>query len=243
MSHLLIIGAKSDIAKAVAQEYAQHQTNLILAGRRIGELENFANDLRIRYGVDVSLKELDVSNTDTHEAFYESLEPKPDGVVVAAGYMVEQSLAQRNLDETLKTINVNFTGAVSLLNIIAMDFEHKKAGFIVGISSVAGDRGRKTNYIYGAAKAGFSAYLSGLRNRLFESGVHVLTVKPGFVNTKMTEALDLPEKLTAQPAEVAKAIFNAQQQGKDVLYTKWVWRYIMLIIKHIPEFIFKKMSI
>jgi hypothetical protein len=243
MSHLLIIGAKSDIAKAVAKEYAQHQTHLILAGRRIGELENFANDLRIRYGIDVSLKELDLSDTASHEAFYEALKPKPNGVVVAAGYMVEQSLAQRSLDETLKTISVNFTGAVSLLNIVATDFERKKAGFIVGISSVAGDRGRKANYIYGAAKAGFSAYLSGLRNRLFENGVHVLTVKPGFVNTKMTQNLELPKKLTIEPSEVAKAIFNAQKSGKDVLYTKWIWRYIMLIIKHIPEFMFKKMSL
>ena len=243
MNQLLIIGAKSDIAKAVAHEYAKNGSNLTLTGRKITELEDFANDLRIRYEVSVTLEELDVSNTTSHSTFYEKLEPKPDGVVVAAGHMVEQSVAEESLDETLATINVNFTGAVSLLNIIANDFESKKAGFIVGISSVAGDRGRKTNYIYGAAKAGFTAYLSGLRNRLFESGVHVLTVKPGFVNTKMTEGLDLPEKLTAQPSEVAEAIYSAQQKGTDVLYTKWMWRYVMLIIKHIPEFIFKKLSI
>ncbi|MEA2111054.1 MAG: SDR family oxidoreductase [Campylobacterota bacterium] len=243
MSQLLIIGAKSDIAKAVAHEYAKNGYNLTLAGRKIDELEAFANDIRIRYEIHVNLEELDLSETASHNMFYEKLESKPDGVIVAAGHMVEQSVAQNSLDETLNTINVNFTGAVSLLNIIANDFESKKAGFIVGISSVAGDRGRKTNYIYGAAKAGFSAYLSGLRNRLFESGVHVLTVKPGFVNTKMTEGLDLPEKLTAQPNEVAEDIFTAQQKAKDVLYTKWIWRYIMLIIKHIPEFIFKKLSI
>ena len=121
--------------------------------------------------------------------------------------------------------------------------EKNKNGFIVGVSSVAGDRGRKANYIYGSSKAAFSAYLSGLRNRLFESKIQVLTVKPGFVATKMTDGLDLPEKLTAQPEEVAKDIFVAQQKGKDILYTKGIWRLIMLIIKHIPEFIFKKLSI
>ncbi len=243
MNQLLIIGAKSDIAKALSHEYAKNGYNLTLSGRNINELEAFANDIRIRYEIHVNLEELDLSETASHTAFYEKLEPKPNGVIVAAGHMVEQSVAQESLDETLATINVNFTGAVSLLNIVANDFEDKKAGFIVGISSVAGDRGRKTNYIYGAAKAGFTAYLSGLRNRLFESDVHVLTVKPGFVNTKMTEGLELPEKLTAQPSEVAQDIYSAQQKGSDVLYTKWMWRYIMLIIKHIPEFIFKKLSI
>jgi short-subunit dehydrogenase len=243
MKQLLIVGAKSDIAKAVATTYAKNGFNITLSGRKIDETERFANDLRIRYGIEVSLTELDLSDTASHENFYNALEPKPDGVVVAAGYMVDQEVAQNSLDETLNTINVNFTGAVSLLNIIANDFEQKKEGFIIGISSVAGDRGRKANYIYGAAKAGFSAYLSGLRNRLFESGVKVLTVKPGFVNTKMTQGLDLPEKLTAQPSEVAEDIYNAQQNAKDILYTKWIWRYVMLIITHIPEFIFKKLSI
>jgi short-subunit dehydrogenase len=243
MKQLLIVGAKSDIAKAVATTYAKNGFNITLSGRKIDEAERFANDLRIRYGIEVSLTELDLSDTASHENFYNALEPKPDGVVIAAGYMVDQEVAQNSLDETLNTINVNFTGAVSLLNIIANDFEQKKEGFIIGISSVAGDRGRKANYIYGAAKAGFSAYLSGLRNRLFESGVKVLTVKPGFVNTKMTQGLDLPEKLTAQPSEVAEDIYNAQQNAKDILYTKWIWRYVMLIITHIPEFIFKKLSI
>jgi short-subunit dehydrogenase len=243
MKQLLIVGAKSDIAKAVATTYAKNGFNIMLSGRKIDETERFANDLRIRYGIEVFLTELDLSDTASHENFYNALEPKPDGVVIAAGYMVDQEVAQNSLDETLNIINVNFTGAVSLLNIIANDFERKKEGFIIGISSVAGDRGRKANYIYGAAKAGFSAYLSGLRNRLFESGVKVLTVKPGFVNTKMTQGLDLPEKLTAQPSEVAEDIYNAQQNAKDILYTKWIWRYVMLIITHIPEFIFKKLSI
>ena len=243
MSCVLIIGAKSDIAKEVAREYAKNGYDLYLAGRNIDEMKDFENDIKIRSKADVKLKEFDITNFESHEQFYNSLEPKPLGVIVAAGYMAEQKECENDFTKTLNTINVNFTGAVSILNIIANDMEKSKNGFIVGVSSVAGDRGRKANYIYGSSKAAFSAYLSGLRNRLFESKVQVLTVKAGFVATKMTDGLDLPEKLTAQPEDVAKDIFVAQQKGKDILYTKGIWRFIMLIIKHIPEFIFKKLSI
>ena len=243
MSTVLIIGAKSDIAKAIAREYAQNGHDLCLAGRNIEELSGLKSDIEIRSGTKVTLKEFDIVDFSSHQSFYDNLEPKPLGVIVVAGYMADQKDAENDWEKSLNTINVNYTGIVSILNIIANDYEQNKSGFIIGVSSVAGDRGRKANYIYGSAKAGFTTYLSGLRNRLFISGVHVLTVKPGFVATKMTEGLDLPAKLTAKPEEVAKDIFLAQQKGKDVLYTKWVWRYIMLIIKHIPEFMFKKMSI
>ncbi|HIP19996.1 MAG TPA: SDR family oxidoreductase [Sulfurimonas sp.] len=243
MSYVLIVGAKSDIAKETARVYAKNGYNLYLGARDIAELEEFKTDLEVRSSVKVELVELDITAFNTHKEIYNSLAEKPFGVIVVSGYMTEQHKAQKEWSESLNTINVNYTGAVSLLNIIANDFEEDKRGFIVGVSSVAGDRGRKTNYIYGSAKAAFSAYLSGLRNRLFESGVSVLTVKPGFVNTKMTEGLVLPQKLTAQPSEVAEDIFKAQQTGKNTLYTKWVWRYIMLIITTIPEFIFKKLSI
>lgn len=243
MSYILIIGAKSDIAKEVARIYAKNGYNLYLAARESDSLEDLKQDIALRSGVEVVLKEFDVTDFASHESFYGSLEEKPLGVIVVSGYMAEQKSAQKEWNETLQTINVNYTGAVSILNIIANDFEKERRGFIVGVSSVAGDRGRKANYIYGSAKAAFSAYLSGLRNRLYESGVQVLTVKPGFVHTKMTEHLDLPQKLTATPNEVAEDIFNAQQKGRNVLYTKPIWMVIMLIIKHIPEFLFKKMSI
>ena len=243
MSYVLIVGAKSDIAKEVARVYAKNGYNLYLAARNADELEEVANDIRVRSSVEVQLIEFDVTNFDSHATVYKSLPKRPLGVIMVSGYMNDQHKVQKDWSETLNTINVNYTGAVSLLNIVANDFEKEKFGFIVGVSSVAGDRGRKANYIYGSAKAAFSTYLSGLRNRLYESGVTVLTVKPGFVATKMTENLDLPEKLTAQPSEVAQDIFEAQQKGKNILYTKWIWRYVMLIIKHIPEFMFKKMSI
>jgi decaprenylphospho-beta-D-erythro-pentofuranosid-2-ulose 2-reductase len=243
MSYVLIVGAKSDIAKEVARVYAKNGYNLFLAARNANELEEVATDIRVRSSVEVQLVEFDVTDFESHARVYESLPKRPLGVIMVSGYMNEQHKVQKDWSETLNTINVNYTGAVSLLNIVANDFEKEKRGFIVGVSSVAGDRGRKANYIYGSAKAAFSTYLSGLRNRLYESNVHVLTVKPGFVATKMTENLDLPEKLTAQPSEVAQDIFQAQQKGKNILYTKWIWQYVMLIIKHIPEFMFKKMSI
>lgn len=243
MSYVLIIGAKSDIAKEVARVYAKNGYNIYLAARNSDSLVDLSNDIKIRSNVDVKLCEFDIVKFETHQEFYDNLQEKPLGVIVVAGYMAEQKDCANDFEKTLNTINVNYTGAVSILNIIANDMEKNKNGFIIGVSSVAGDRGRKANYIYGSSKAAFSAYLSGLRNRLFESKVQVLTVKPGFVATKMTVGLDLPVKLTAQPEDVANDIYNAQQKGKDVLYTKAIWRLVMLIIKHIPEFMFKKMSI
>jgi len=243
MNYVLIIGAKSDIAKELAKIYAKHGYHLYLAGRHIQELEAFSCDLKIRHSVDVRLLNYDVTDFNTHKNFYENLEIKPKGVIVVSGYMTEQKICETDWDKTLNTIQVNYTGLVSILNIIANDFEQRKNGFIVGISSVAGDRGRKANYVYGSSKAAFTAYLSGLRNRLYNSSVQVLTVKPGFVATKMTAGLDLPLKLTAKPGEVARDIFIAQQKKQDVLYTKSIWKWIMLIIKIIPERTFKRMSL
>lgn len=243
MGYVLIIGAKSDIAKAVARVYAANGYDLILAARKSKELEGFAKDLKIRSSKDVSCVDIDVLDFASHNKFYEDLVERPVGVVVAAGYLGDQEKAQSDFEESQKIVDTNYTGIVSVLNIIANDFEKRESGFIVGISSVAGDRGRKSNYVYGSSKAALTAYLSGLRNRLFDSGVHVLTVKPGFVATKMTEKMDLPERLTAKPDEVAKAIFHAQKSGKNVVYTKGMWKWIMLTIKNIPEWKFKKMSI
>ncbi len=242
MSYVLIIGAKSDIAKATARKYAENGYNLYLAARKSHELEEFANDINIRTQKNVKCVDLDILDYASHEAFLDALEEMPLGVISAVGYLGEQEKAQSDFIETQKIIDTNYTGVVSLINIIANHFEKRKSGFIVGISSVAGDRGRKSNYVYGSAKAALTAYLSGLRNRLHDANVYVLTVKPGFVETKMTEGMDLPKKLTAQPEEVADDIYKAQQKKKSLLYTKWMWRWIMMIIKSIPEFQFKKGS-
>ena len=243
MSYILILGAKSDIAQATARVYANHKYDLCLAARNANELREFADDLTVRTKRIVKLVELDILNYKSHQTFYDSLKEKPLGVISAIGYLGDQKSAQVDFTEAKQIMDTNYTGVVSLLNIIANDFEKRKSGFIVGISSVAGDRGRKSNYIYGSGKAALTAYLSGLRNRLYDAKVHVLTVKPGFVATKMTEGMDLPEKLTAQPKEVAEAIYKAQHGGKDVLYTGWMWKWIMPIIITIPERWFKRMSV
>jgi decaprenylphospho-beta-D-erythro-pentofuranosid-2-ulose 2-reductase len=243
MKYILIIGAKSDIALELAKRYAENGYNLYLAARDVNSIEHFACDINLRKNVEVVLNEFDITDFLSHDNFYNSLDPKPEGVIVCSGYMVPQEECENDWQKTINTINVNFTGAVSILNIIANDFEKSKRGFIIGISSVAGDRGRKTNYIYGSSKSAFTQYLSGLRNRLFSKDVSVLTVKPGFVYTKMTIGLVLPKKLTSTAADVAKDIYLAQQNKTDVLYTKWIWKYIMTIINFIPEWLFKKMSI
>lgn len=243
MDYVLIVGAKSDTAKALAREYARHGYGLYLAARNSNELAGFVSDLNIRYKATAKCLEFDVLDFASHEPFYQSLNTKPAGVIVTVGYLGDQVSSQNYIKETVRVINTNYTGIVSLLNIVANDFEKRNSGFIVGLSSVAGDRGRKSNYIYGSAKAGLSAYLSGLRNRLASTNVHVMTVKPGFMNTRMTAGMNLPASLTIQPENAARQIFNAQQKNKNVIYVKWIWRWIMLVIKHIPEFIFKRMSL
>jgi decaprenylphospho-beta-D-erythro-pentofuranosid-2-ulose 2-reductase len=243
MSCVLIIGAKSDIAKAVARKYAANGYDLCLAARKSNELKAFADDLAIRTRQKITYCELDVLDYASHEKFYDALQEKPAGVITAVGYLGDQQKAQSSFSEAQQIIDTNYTGLVSLLNIVADDFEQRNTGFIVGISSVAGDRGRASNYMYGSAKAAFTAYLSGLRNRLHKAGVQVLTVKPGFVATKMTAGMDLPARLTAHPEEVADDIYTAQQKGKNVLYTKWMWKWVMLVITSIPEWKFKGMRI
>ena len=243
MSYVLIVGAKSDIARAIAKEYAKHGYDLYLAARKINVLDEFAKNINIKTQRVVKLLELDILDYERHQAFYNQLVEKPMGVISAVGYLGDQEKAQSNFREVNQILDTNYTGIASLFNIIANDFEQRGSGFIVGISSVAGDRGRKSNYLYGSAKAAFTTYLSGLRNRLYEANVQVLTVKPGFVNTQMTAKMDLPTKLTAQPEEVAKDIYDAQNRKKDQLYTKWYWKWIMMIIKMIPEFKFKKINL
>ncbi len=243
MGYILIIGAKSDIAQALAREYAKHGYDLYLAARNSEKLNDFASDLSIRTQQTIKVLEFDVLDYNSHEAFYKNLKEKPTGIISAIGYLGNQERAQSDFREAKLIIDTNYTSIVNFFNIIANDFEERKSGFIIGISSVAGDRGRKSNYLYGSAKAAFTAYLSGLRNRLFVANVYVLTVKPGFVRTKMTEGMELPARLTAKPEEVARDIFKAQLKGKNVLYTKWIWKWIMLVIRMIPEWQFKKMNI
>jgi short-subunit dehydrogenase len=241
-SPVLIIGARSDIAAALAHSYAARGCALILAARNAGSLATAKADLEIRYGVQVRIAECDVTEADP-ELFFETLGETPGTVVLVAGLLGDQAESAADARIAEQVMSTNYNGPVRLLLAAARRMERRGSGTIIGVSSVAGERGRGSNFIYGSAKAGFTAFLSGLRNALAKKHVHVLTVKPGFVATRMTAGMDLPAKLTAQPAAVAEAIVLAQEKGRDIIYTKPVWRLIMLIIRLIPERIFKKRSI
>lgn len=237
---LLVLGANSDIAVATARRFAKEGWNIQLASRDVDNLSKEVANLQLRYGVEAREYFFDALNFASHRGFYASLETKPDGVIVAFGFLGDQSIAQKEFTVAKEIVESNYLGAVSILEVIAQDFEKRGNGFIAGISSVAGDRGRASNYIYGSAKAGFSAYLGGLRHRLFKAGVHVMTVKPGFVDTKMTAGMDLPKKLLATPKEIADAIYCGVRSKRNTIYAKKIWRFVMLIIIHLPEPIFKK---
>ena len=243
MNSVLLIGATSDVAIATAHLYAKKGHTIYLAARNLEAAERLASDIQIRFSVDAKAFELDLMDADTHTSFLENLDMLPLTTICFAGYLGEQEKAAIDWSETERIIQTNFTGVVSILNLIAATYEKNGSGEIAVLSSVAGERGRQSNYTYGAAKAGLTAYLSGLRNRLFKSGVHVLTIKPGFINTKMTEGLPLPKPLTAQPEQVAQAVEKGLRKKKNIIYTLWMWKYIMFIIRNIPEGIFKKLKL
>lgn len=236
---VLIVGARSDIAQAVGRAYAALGLDLILAARNVSSLEPLRSDLALRHGVAVDLIEYDLLVPDP-EDLAERLQTLPGTVVMMAGLLgdQQQSAAQPRIAEVV--MRTNFVAPVRLLLALADRMESRGSGTIIGVSSVAGDRGRASNYIYGASKAGLTAFLSGLRNSLSGSDVHVMTVKPGFVRTRMTEHLELPKRLTATPDEVAGAIVRAHLARTDVIYIRPVWRPIMSAIRLLPERIFKK---
>lgn len=241
---VLVLGATSAIARATAAAFAARGASLYLASRDMDELQRSAADLRIRYGVEVRYGAFDAEATATHEEFFRKVLAEMQGlsgVVLAFGYLGDQ-MAARGFSRGERVIASNFTGAASILSLCADYFEPKKSGFIIGISSVAGDRGRQSNYVYGAAKGALSLYLQGLRNRLYPSGVRVITVKPGFVDTAMT--FGLPGLfLVASPQHVGERIVRALDKSADEVYLPWFWRYIMLIIKLIPEPVFKRLKL
>ena len=243
MAYVLILGASSDVAIACGQEFAKNGYDLYLAGRDLVMLEARAADFQIRHQVKAKAIAFDALEFEQHAGFYTALDPQPEITICVFGLLLDQAQSEKNWTECKKVIDSNYTGAVSILNYVANDYEAKQKGTIVGVSSVAGERGRQSNYIYGSAKAGFTAYLSGLRNRMVSSGVHVVTVKPGFIYTKMTEGLKLPKPVTAIPDHLGRAIFKAVKKRKNVIYVLPVWRLIMLIIRNIPEGIFKKLKL
>ena len=239
---LLILGAGSDMARATAHRFAAEGYALMLSARRPETLETDATDLRLRHGVAVSLHAFDVTEIDRIDAFVDGLPELPDVALCAVGAMGDQLASQADPQAASAVIRANFEGPALTLGALAQRFEARGHGVIIGISSVAGERGRASNYVYGASKAGFTAFLSGLRNRLAKGRVRVVTVLPGFVATRMTQGMDLNPRLTAQPEEVANAIWSAVEKKRDVIYVRGIWRLIMAIIKALPEPVFKKTS-
>lgn len=242
MPTVLVLGAASDMAVAIARHFAANGHDIQLAARNIRRLGPLQSDIAIRSGITCTLHEFDALDFASHQPFFDSLAVKPDITICVFGYLGDNETARANWKESEKIIHTNYTGAVSILNVVSNHYAVQRKGIIAGISSVAGERGRQSNYLYGSAKAGFTAYLSGLRNRMYHEKVHVVSVQPGFVYTRMTENLALPALLTAHPENVAKAVYNAVEEKKNTVYVKWFWRWIMLVIRSIPESLFKKLK-
>ncbi len=243
MKTLLIIGSTSDIARATGLYFQAQGWNIILAGRNEVALQAMSQDFSVRSGKQCSYALFDTAIADSADKLWANLTQEPDAVLCAVGLLGDQEKARHDMSLAQDVLTTNLTGLVPLLSKTADVFEKRGHGAIIGISSVAGERGRASNYVYGAAKAGFTVFLSGLRNRLCKNNVHVMTVNPGFVATRMTEGMNLPALLTATPEQVARDIYKALHKKKNVLYTKWFWRYIMLLIKLLPESVFKKLSL
>lgn len=240
---VLIVGAASDIGRAIARAYAKAGRPLMLAARQAGRLAADAADLRIRWGVDVQTFDFDILDTGSHGALLDALGTVPDTVVMVVGLLGKQPCSAADRVEAERVMRTNYLAPALFLGDVANRMERRGHGTIIGLSSVAGDRGRASNYIYGSAKAGFTAFLSGLRNRLAQKGVRVVTVKPGFVDTAMTEGMNLPPLLTARPEEVGAALVAAERRRRDLVYVRPIWRLIMLLIRAIPERLFKRLSL
>lgn len=240
---VLILGARSDIARAVAHRFAALGHPIQLAARAASSLDADKTDIELRYRVPVTLHEFDAAAPQTHAAFLDALPDLPAITVCAVGYLGDQAALEQDPEAAIHVMQTNYIGPASVLAHLANRFAARGSGTLVGISSVAGERGRATNYIYGSGKAGFTAFLSGLRNRLASQGVHVVTVLPGFVATRMTEGLNLPARLTAQPDKVARAIERAVYKRRNIIYVRPIWWLIMAVIKIIPERIFKNLKL
>ena len=242
----LVIGASSAIARAFARVAVAAGDDVILAGRDAADLAATAADLAVRGGRAVPVLDFDLRDTQSHPALTARAVAlagvAPLSVFLAAGLLPTQAAIDADPMVADETIAVNFTGAVSALQALATALAARGAGRVIALGSVAGDRGRLKNYVYGAAKAGLATYLQGLRARLDRSGVPVTTVKPGFVDTAMTWGLP-GLFLVASPERVAKACYAAARAGRDTIYVPWFWRWIMLIIRAVPERIFKKLNI
>lgn len=242
---ILIIGATSAIAESMARQFAERGAILCLAARDAYRLKALADDLQVRSAKTVHRLEFEASNFATHEDLIMESELLMDGldlVLIAHGMLPDTGECAASILTTLKSLEVNALSVVSLMTIAAHRFEKKNSGTIAVISSVAGDRGRGSNYVYGSAKAMVSAFASGLGQRLRKTNIRVVTIKPGFVDTPMTA--DVPKNmLWAQPDRVATLAIRGMDAGKSVIYVPGFWYFIMAVVKAVPEWLFRRLPL
>lgn len=245
MKKILIIGANSGIAEAVARRLATRGDRLYLLARSGERLQALATDLELRGAQIAGFAVFDANRLESHgtliDAAWASL-GSLDAALIAHGSLGDQKACEAGVPETLAELSTNALSVISLCTLLANRFEAQKAGCLAVISSVAGERGRQSNYVYGTAKAAVSTFCQGLRNRLHKSGVRVVTIKPGFVDTPMTAGLK-KGLLFAGADDVAKGIVRALDGGGDVVYLPWFWRPIMALVRGVPETVFKRLKL
>jgi len=242
MKNILIVGATSAIASACAKRWCEGGARFFLVGRAAEKLDQVADDLRAR-GAEAHAYVLDMTLLEQHGHLLAQAYTwlgRIDMVLVAHGSLPDQAACERDAALAVREFNNNGLSVISFLTHLAPLVEAQRSGCIGVISSVAGDRGRPSNYLYGSAKSAVTTFCSGLRARLYKAGVQLTTIKPGFVDTPMTQGLPLPAPLVASVDQVAHDIVQAMAAGTGTLYTRWFWRYIMLIIVHIPDRIFRR---
>ena len=246
MKKILIIGATSAMARAYARIWAEKNAIFFLVARDPAKLQQTADDLLARGASAVHTAALDVTEIGSHKAVIDECFEKLSAVevaLIAHGTLPDQSACQANVDTALAEFAINSTSTIALLTDLGNRFEHQHFGTIAVITSVAGDRGRPSNYLYGSAKASVTTFCEGLRARLYKAGVHVVDIKPGFVDTPMTKGLNLPKLLLATPETVAVYIDKAISKKNNVVYAPWFWFWIMQIIKNVPNFLFKRSNL
>jgi len=239
-SPVVILGARSDIGRAIAKRYAEYGCSIVLAARHADRLAADRADLETRYRVPVKVAEFDLNITEP-DLFFRELGEFPGTLVMVAGLLGDQSKAEAKDTEAALVMQSNYTGPARFLLAGARLMQQRGNGCIIGVSSVAGDRGRGSNFVYGSAKAGFTAFLSGLRNRMSTKNIQVITVKPGFVATRMTAGMNLPRALTASADDVARAVLKAHSKHSDVIYVRPIWRLIMLAIGSLAQVVFTRL--
>lgn len=245
MKKILIVGATSGIATEVARSFAAEGAELFIAARNEDALSNLASDLKVRGATSVATSSFDAFDEKSHDNLIQTAIATLgtfDAALIAHGVLPNQAQCQESWHECTQAMVVNFLSPVHLASLLATYFEGQRSGNITVISSVAGDRGRQSNYVYGSAKGGLTVFLQGLRNRLAHSSVSVTTIKPGFVDTLMTA--HLPKGfLFASAQSVGTRIHRAMKNGESVVYAPWFWQWIMLVIRAIPECVFKRMRL